>query len=275
MITRDTHGNAHQRFIANLADSELFQHYQRAFQTLTGLTLSLDPCTDVEQPTTTQDIRGVATTLVPVRVGKNVVAALHTGGTRLQTAGPESFHEVAKAMLEDDHSAAEIRVAKAEFEALPVMAPERYEAAVALLGSFAIQMGESAHRFLFAHASNEPEAVRRGKAYIHAHLAEAMTLESVAKAVAVSPFHFCKIFKHATGLTFTDFVSHARVEKAKRLLMKPAARITDVAFDVGFQSLSHFNRSFRRIVSESPTEFRSRMRSTPLFAHRQPRPLAA
>ena len=64
----------------------------------------------------------------------------------------------------------------------------------------------------------------------------------------------------ATGLTFTDFVNRARVEKAKRMLMKPAARITEVAYDVGFQSLSHFNRSFRRIADESPTEFRSRMK---------------
>ena len=51
------------------------------------------------------------------------------------------------------------------------------------------------------------------------------------------------------------------VEKAKRLLMRPAARITEVAYDVGFQSLSHFNRSFRRIAAESPSEFRMRMKS--------------
>ena len=93
------------------------------------------------------------------------------------------------------------------------------------------------------------------------HLAEPMSLEGVASEVNVSPFHFCKIFKRATGMTFTDFVNRARVEKAKRMLMRPEARITEVAYDVGFQSLSHFNRSFRRIVSESPTEFRSRMRS--------------
>ena len=56
-------------------------------------------------------------------------------------------------------------------------------------------------------------------------------------------------------------MNRARVEKAKRQLMKPTARITEVAYDVGFQSLSHFNRSFRRIANESPTEYRSRMRS--------------
>jgi AraC-like DNA-binding protein len=103
--------------------------------------------------------------------------------------------------------------------------------------------------------------VRNAKSFIHQHLAEPMSLEAVASAVNVSPFHFCKLFKRATGLTFTDFVNRARVEKAKRMLMKPAARITEVAYDVGFQSLSHFNRSFRRIADESPTEFRSRMKN--------------
>jgi AraC-like DNA-binding protein len=275
MNSHDHHSSAHQRFIANLADSELFQHYQRAFNTLTGLTLTLDPCTDVEQITTTEDVRGVKTTFVPVRIGKNPVAALHTGGVRLEPASNESFSPVAKAMLDDDHTAADIRAARTAFDALPVMTPERYDAAVALLSSFALQMGESAHRFLFAHACHEPEAIRRAKAHIHAHLAEPMTLESVAKAVGVSPFHFCKIFKSATGLTFTDFVSHARVEKAKRLLMKPTSRITDVAYDVGFQSLSHFNRSFRRIVSESPSEFRSRMKAPAAGLRVQTRSMAA
>ena len=122
---------------------------------------------------------------------------------------------------------------------------------------------------LFATAETEPEPVRQAKAYIMQHLAEPMELETVAREVHVSLFHFCKVFKRATGTTFTDYVNRARVEKAKRMLMRPEARITEVAYDVGFQSLSHFNRSFRRIVSESPTEFRARMkspRSAPLAA---------
>jgi AraC-like DNA-binding protein len=141
------------------------------------------------------------------------------------------------------------------------MDPARYQAALAILQSFSLQLGETAHRLLFAHATHEPEAVRNAKTFIHQHLAEQMSLESVAAAVNVSPFHFCKLFKKATGLTFTDFVNRARVEKAKRMLMRPSARITEIAYDVGFQSLSHFNRSFRRIADESPSEFRCRMKS--------------
>ncbi|MFN0078590.1 MAG: helix-turn-helix transcriptional regulator [Prosthecobacter sp.] len=109
--------------------------------------------------------------------------------------------------------------------------------------------------------------MRKAKAYIHDHLAGSLSLESVAAAVSVSPFHFCKLFKRATGLTFTDFVNHVRVEKARRLLMRPACRITEIAYDVGFQSLSHFNRSFRRITAESPSEFRSRLKAGDAAPH--------
>lgn len=269
MNTQDTPTTSHQRFIANLAESELFQQYQRAFHTLTGLPLSLDVCTTISAVTTTEDVRGVMTTLVPVRVGKNTVAALHTGGVRLAPATAAAFAPVARELLAQDRSAADLHEARTEFTALPVMQADRYHAAVALLGSFALQMGESAHRFLFAHATHEPETIRKAKQFIHENLAQPLTLEGVAKAVSVSPFHFCKIFKQATGLTFTDFVNRARVEKAKRLLMKPAARITEVAYDSGFQSLSHFNRSFRRVAAESPTEFRSRMRASQSVSSRQ------
>lgn len=256
--------SARQRFIQNLADSELFQHYQKAFHTLTSLPLSLAPVDEeshYENIVTRTGVAGVVETQVPVRVGKHTIALMLTGGVRLQPANADTFAPVAKALLEDGRSAMEIRSAQVHFEHVPVMQPERYDAAVSILQSFALQLGDNAHRMLFANATHEPEAVRNAKIFIHQHLAEPMSLDAVAKAVNVSPFHFCKLFKRATGLTFTDFVNRARVEKAKRMLMKPAARITEVAYDVGFQSLSHFNRSFRRIADESPTEFRSRMKN--------------
>ncbi|WP_395716942.1 helix-turn-helix domain-containing protein [Prosthecobacter sp.] len=259
-----THTTARQRFIQNLAESELFQHYQKAFHTLTSLPLNLESVGEdvhIDHVATRTGVAGVVETHVPVRVGKNTIAVMLTGGVRLQPANADTFAPVAKALLDEGRSAAEVRSAKVQFEHVPVMQPERYDAAIAILQSFALQLGESAHRLLFANATHEPEAVRNAKAFIHQHLAEPMSLEAVARAVNVSPFHFCKLFKRATGLTFTDFVNRARVEKAKRMLMKPAARITEVAYDVGFQSLSHFNRSFRRIADESPTEFRSRMKN--------------
>lgn len=264
MNTNATTPASKQRFIQNLAESPLFRLHQDAFHALTQLSLNLVPATekehDVMEPVTRQE-KGLVITRVPVKIGKNAIAFMETGAVRLLPPGEAAFHAVADDMLSAGCSAAEVRAAKAEFDRHPELDAERYRAATVVLVSFASQIGESAHRTLFAQCTHEPEAVRNAKAYIHAHLAESLSLESVARAVAVSPFHFCKLFKRATGLTFTDFVNHARVEKARRMLMRPSCRITEVAYDVGFQSLSHFNRSFRRITSESPTEFRSRLKT--------------
>ena len=257
--------NGRERLVGNLANTDFFTHFSGAFAQLTGLPLALEAAVeeeDLRQAETEYSIAGVATTRVPVKVGKTLVATLRTGGVRLAPASAEAFVPVAKALLDSDRSAKEIEAERSAFASLPVYDPARYDAALAMLKSFAFQLGECAHRLLFANSQHEPEPVRQAKAYIINHLPEPMSLEGVASEVNVSPFHFCKIFKRATGMTFTDFVNRARVEKAKRMLMRPQVRITEVAYDAGFQSLSHFNRSFRRIASESPTEFRSRMRST-------------
>jgi AraC-like DNA-binding protein len=67
------------------------------------------------------------------------------------------------------------------------------------------------------------------------------------------------MFKKATGLNFTDYVSRVRVEKAKNLLLNRNLRISEIAYEIGFQSLTHFNRVFKRIMGESPTEYRGQL----------------
>jgi YesN/AraC family two-component response regulator len=68
------------------------------------------------------------------------------------------------------------------------------------------------------------------------------------------------MFKKATGLTFTDYLGRIRVEKAKNLLLNPHLRVSEIAYTVGFQSLTHFNRVFRKLTGESPTDFREKLK---------------
>jgi AraC-like DNA-binding protein len=75
----------------------------------------------------------------------------------------------------------------------------------------------------------------------------------------MSAFYFCKVFKEAVGVTFTDYVARTRVEKTKQMLLNPNVRISEAAFAAGFQSLSQFNRVFRRIIGESPTHYRDEL----------------
>jgi AraC-like DNA-binding protein len=78
----------------------------------------------------------------------------------------------------------------------------------------------------------------------------------VARAMHVSTFYFCKIFRKATGLTFTEYLGRVRVERAKNLLLNPHLRVSEIAYTVGIQSLTHFNRISRKIAGETPTAFR-------------------
>jgi AraC-like DNA-binding protein len=107
----------------------------------------------------------------------------------------------------------------------------------------------------------EPPLVQKAREYIDKHKTEAMSLADVAKAAGASVFHFCKVFHRATGLKFTDYVARVRLEDARTQLLNPNRRISEVAYDVGFQSLTQFNRMFKRVFGQSPTEFRSELSS--------------
>jgi AraC-like DNA-binding protein len=186
-----------------------------------------------------------------------VIAHVSLDPIRLSDGEFSSFEDAARRMLDDGSSASEVRAAQVRFAKIPAVTRERSEALFTMLHLFAAQLGEFGEKLFLQTVDTDPDAVRKARLYILNHLAEPMTLDEVAQHAGVSPFHFCKIFKRATGLTFTEFVNRARVEHAKRLLLKPQARITEVAYDVGFQSLSQFNRSFRRVTTQSPTEFRT------------------
>jgi YesN/AraC family two-component response regulator len=140
-----------------------------------------------------------------------------------------------------------------------VLNQEQYQAMVRLLAIFGQHLAIVGNQILVQQQNSEPPAIVRAKQYIAEHQGEELSLGEVAKAVNTSTFYFCKLFKKATGLNFTDYVSRVRVEKAKNLLLNPNARVSEVAYEVGFQSLTHFNRVFRKIVGESPTEYRRRL----------------
>jgi AraC-like DNA-binding protein len=101
--------------------------------------------------------------------------------------------------------------------------------------------------------------VTRARVYIAALHTDELTLGDVAKAVNMSVFYFCKIFKKTAGMTFSGYLARARVEKVKNLMLNPHKRISEAAYETGFQSLSQFNRVFRWLVGESPSEYCERL----------------
>lgn len=103
----------------------------------------------------------------------------------------------------------------------------------------------------------EPVEIWKARKFIEQHSAEELSLTKVAKTVNISANYLSEKFKKITGVNFVDYVARARTEQAHVLLEDFDLRISEIGFAVGFQSLSQFNRVFKKLSGKSPTEFRA------------------
>jgi AraC-like DNA-binding protein len=100
----------------------------------------------------------------------------------------------------------------------------------------------------------------RARQFIEHHSDEEISLTTLAKEVNISPTHLSEKFKQVTGVNFVDYVARTRFNKACELLADGDLRISEIAFEVGFQSLSQFNRVFQRLSGKPPTAYRATQR---------------
>ncbi|WP_230422946.1 helix-turn-helix transcriptional regulator [Prauserella cavernicola] len=94
--------------------------------------------------------------------------------------------------------------------------------------------------------------------------ARPLDVPALARIALMSPTHFTRSFRTTFGETPHRYLQRRRIERAMSLLRNPAPTVTEVAAEVGFESLGTFSRTFRTVVGLSPTEFRAS--STPLSA---------
>ena len=286
--------------VARLQQSELFRDYREAFQIATGLPLILrgtGACqatmagaknvsafcalmaarnrtcaacmqmhTRIEtesagETRTLECFAGLNDSLVPIRLGEKTIAYLQTGQVLFHAPSEKQFRGALK-QLQILDPGCDSEALHAAFFATRVLARTHYEAMLRLLTSFAQHLSLLANELMITQTTAEPPAVAKARAYIAERLGEELSLDEVARVANTSPFYFCKIFKAATGLTFTDYVARARIEKTKQSLLNPNVRISEAAFAAGFQSLSQFNRVFRRVTGEAPTHYREHLNHT-------------
>jgi AraC family transcriptional regulator len=109
---------------------------------------------------------------------------------------------------------------------------------------------------LRACAGLAPRKLERVQAFIERHLGESIRVDQLAAAVHMSPFHFARLFKQATGQPPHAYLLERRVERAKELLSDCGMALVDVAASVGFQTQGHFTEVFRRHAGLTPRHFR-------------------
>jgi AraC-like DNA-binding protein len=283
--------------VQKISRSQLYRDYERAFSETTHLPLSFRPidmwnlplhgkknenpfcalmaqsnascanCLEQQQdlanpktkgPVSIVCFAGLQESSVPIYIGKDLLGFLQTGQIAFKEPTKAQFSRVAKQLLAWGVKT-DLKKMEEAFFHTRVISKQEYRAMLRLLEVFAQHLSMSADQIALAQETAEPGAITRAKEFINEHKTDELTLQEVSKRVNMSTFYFCKMFKKSTGMTFTAYLSLVRIGKAKNLLLNPNLRVSEIAFEVGFQSLTHFNRIFRKIVGQSPSEYRAKL----------------
>ena len=108
----------------------------------------------------------------------------------------------------------------------------------------------------------EPVEIWKARKFIEEHSSEELSLTRVAQAVNMSGNYLSEKFKDVTGVNFVEYIAQIRFEEACDFLENGDRRISEIAFAVGFQSLSQFNRTFKKLSRTSPTQYRHSLAKT-------------
>ncbi len=282
--------------VEEMSRSQIYREYQRAFTEGTGLPLAVQEpdqfhlvrhkrsaanpfcvllgrinkacasCYALQQelerkaklkPRTLRCFAGLCETAVPVRVGEKLIAFLHTGQVMVQPPTRHGFNRVAATLLKWG-ARADLKSVEDAYFHTRVIRPAQYQALIRMLTIFAGHLAACASDLLLQRRQNEPVIMAKARAFIETHYVEGLRRARMAQAVNSSATYFSKSFRQATGMSFIEYLGRVRVEHAKNLLHNPALRISTIAFEVGFQSVSQFNRTFRKVTGQSPKAFRGR-----------------
>ena len=215
------------------------------------------------EPLTAQTLScpaGLAVVAVPVIVGGRHAAVWVGGRVFCRKPKRADFKRVAKQLAEEGVTDG-LQQIEAAFFGTPVVLADQLLAMRQLLTLFAQHLEQhldgTADRLWAVCKRGEPWFVTRAKQFVREHVAELIDLRQVAAAVHTDPSYFHQVFRDATGLAFTGYVSRLRVERAKTLLADPSLRVAQVAYAAGFTSIPQFSTLFRKWVGQSPAKYRA------------------
>lgn len=117
------------------------------------------------------------------------------------------------------------------------------------------------------------QAIERVIQVMHSNLHEALTLEDLASVACLSPYYFNRVFRRLTGIPPGEFLAALRLRAAQRLLLTTSLSVTDICFEVGYNSTGSFTSRFTRLVGLAPRLLRQQAREfEPLGAGSAPLP---
>jgi len=200
---------------------------------------------------------GLVKLVAPVVIGDHHVGNLLVGPFSLGTLDAVQLRRLT-GQLKKWGLQSRVSALRASWLASPTLNTKKLHAVETLLEMFAQYLAECGQRLLLEEAGQKSPLLQKIEGYFAEQGDRTTTVRELADRLHISPCHFCKLFKKQTGWTFTEYRTQLRIDAAKKLLLNRHLRVSEVAFEAGFDSIPYFNRAFRRLVGCSPSEFRAR-----------------
>lgn len=195
---------------------------------------------------------GLVDFMVPIYVNGRHVATMNCGQVLPEPPSEKGFRQLRRKLK---HLQFPPKVLRAAYYKTPHYSGEKIKTIIRLFSFFAEYFGEIGWR-LKQRDQKDFLPIQRAQQFIHDHFQESITLPAIARTAGLSPAYFSSLFHHRTGTTVMAYLQLIRINAAKELLTQTSERITDIAFDVGFNNLTHFNRIFRKVAHCSPRKYR-------------------
>lgn len=100
------------------------------------------------------------------------------------------------------------------------------------------------------------ERIEKTLSYIHSHIYENISLDELADGICLSKDHFIRLFKQEIGTTPLQYINQKKIEKAQLILVTDNMPVKNIAFTLGFDDYSYFNRLFKKLTGATPQEYR-------------------
>jgi AraC-like DNA-binding protein/ligand-binding sensor protein len=205
---------------------------------------------------TWQCFAGFTKLAVPVMAHRRPVATVVCEGFFQRKPTPADFDRCVQRLGQTGPEVNLTRARTAYF-ASELVSGVRLRAIRRLLMTLADHLGEIAGHCLLKRRDSDPPCVSCAKAFVVKHGDQMPRTRDVARAAHVTEPYFCRVFKAATGMHFSEYVARCHVDNAKDLLRDTKLHVTEVAFRSGFRSIPHFNHAFKRYTGLSPTGYRA------------------